>query len=142
MSRPSETAAIIGERSPLVEPALIEMDWGAWEGRRGADLLSEPDSGFMHVENWGWDFQPPGGESPRRVWDRLRPWIEGLSGTIVAVTHVGVMRVILARAAGWDFDGPAPFSVKRDRLYGIDVRTGGTLAFDGKPIRLHDAGGR
>jgi len=142
LSRAVETAAIVGGRIPLVEPALIEMAWGAWEGRRGVDLLSEPDSGFMHVEDWGWDYQPPGGESPRRVWDRLRPWIEGLSGTLVAVTHVGVMRVILARAASWNFDGPPPFSVKRDRLYRIEVGTDGTLAFDGKPVRLVDAGGR
>jgi len=142
LSRAVETAAIVGGRMPLVEPALIEMAWGCWEGRRGIDLLSEPESGFMHVEDWGWDYQPPGGETPRGVWDRLRPWMETVSGTVVAVTHVGVMRVILARATGWDFDGPAPFSVKRDRLYRIDVRTDGRLAFDGMPIRLMDAGGQ
>ena len=45
----------------------------------------------------------------------------GLSGSVVAVTHIGVMRVLLARATGWNFEGSPPFKVKRDRLYRIDV---------------------
>jgi probable phosphoglycerate mutase len=142
LARAVETASIVGRRVPLIEPALTEMAWGAWEGCRGVDLLSEPGSGFLHVEEWSWDFQPPGGETPRMVWGRLKPWLETISGTVVAVTHVGVMRVILARATGWNFVGPAPFRVKRDRLYRIGLRTDGTLAFDGKPVRLVGAGPR
>ena len=142
LARAVETASIVGRRAPLVEPALTEMAWGAWEGRRGVDLLSEPGSGFLHIGEWSWDFQPPGGETPRMVWDRLKPWLATISGTVVAVTHVGVMRIILAKATGWNFDGPAPFRVKRDRLYRIGLRTDGTLAFDGKPVRLVEAGRR
>ena len=139
LARATETASIVGRRVPLVEPALTEMAWGTWEGRRGLDLLSEPGSGFRHVEDWGWNFQPPGGETPRMVLDRLKPWLATIAGTVVAVTHVGVMRVILAKATGWNFDGPAPFRVKRDRLYRIGVRRDGRLAFDGKPVRLVEA---
>jgi probable phosphoglycerate mutase len=141
LSRAVETASIVGGRAPLVEPALIEMAWGSWEGRRGVDLLSERGSGFMHVEDWGWDYRPPLGETPCMVWQRVRPWLAAASGMVVAVTHVGVMRVILARATGWNFAGPAPFTVKRDRLYRIEVSPDGTLLFDGKPVRLAAAGG-
>ena len=140
--RAIETASIVGRRAPLVEPTLTEMAWGVWEGRRGVDLLSDPDSGFLHVDEWGWDFQPPGGETPRIVWDRLKPWLATIAGTVVAVTHVGVMRVMLAKATGWNFDGPAPFRVKRDRLYRIALRADGALAFDGAPARLVEAGPR
>lgn len=142
LSRAVETAFIVGGRMPLVEPALTEMAWGSWEGLRGVDLLSEPGSGFLHIEDWGWNYRPPGGETPQMVWDRLIPWLATVAGTIVAVTHVGVMRVMLARATGWNFEGPAPFRVKRDRLYRIELGADGTLAFDGKPIRLVEAGGR
>jgi len=142
LSRAVETATLVGGRAPLVEPALTEMGWGAWEGRHGLDLLAEPRSGFRHVDEWGWDFQPPGGETPRMVWGRLEAWLATLSGTTVAVTHVGVMRVVLARATGWNFDGPPPFRVKRDRLYRIGVHQGGKLSYDGKPIRLVGAGPR
>ena len=120
--------------------ALIEMDWGGWEGQRGVDLLADPNSGYRHIEEWGWDFQPPGGETPRRVWERVRPWLGSLNGPAVVVSHIGIMRVLLARATGWNFDGPAPFRVKRDRLYRIDVHDDGTLSYDSEPVRLIEAG--
>jgi probable phosphoglycerate mutase len=36
--RAVETAEIVSGRTPRIEPALIEMDWGAWEGSRLDDL--------------------------------------------------------------------------------------------------------
>jgi hypothetical protein len=51
------------------------------------------------------------------------------------------MRVLLARATGWNFDRPAPFRVKRDRLYRIDVHDDGALAHDNDPVRLIQVGG-
>ena len=66
--------------------------------------------------------------------------LSSVSGQALVVTHVGVMRVLLARATGWDFDGEAPFRVKRDRLYRIDVHGDGTLAHDHDPVRLIQAG--
>ena len=51
------------------------------------------------------------------------------------------MRVLLARATGWDFAGPPPFKkVKRDRLYQIDAHDDGTFSYDGDPVRLIEAG--
>ena len=142
LSRAVETAQIVGGRPPVVAPELIEMDWGGWEGQHGVDLLTAPNSGYRHIEEWGWDFQPPGGETPKMVWERVRPWIASLDGPAVVVSHIGIMRVLLARATGWNFDGPAPFRVKRDRLYRIDVRNDGTLVFDNEPIRLIETGSR
>lgn len=137
--RAVETARIVGGKEPVLVPALIEMDWGCCEGRCGIDLLQDSDSGYRHIEEWGWDFQPPEGETPRSVWQRVEPWLSSVRGKAVVVSHVGVMRVLLARATGWDFDGPAPFKVKRDRLYRIDVHDDGTLAHDHDPARLIQA---
>ena len=138
--RAVETARLVAARSPAVAPELVEMAWGAWEGLRGTDLLADGNSGYRHVGQWGWDFRPPGGETPRMVWERVRPWLATLEGLAVAVTHVGVMRVLLARAVGWDFDRPEPFKVKRDRLYVIDISDDGVLAFRDAPLRLIEAG--
>lgn len=134
--RAVETARIVFHREPVVVPDLGEMDWGRWEGQCGLDLLADCNSGYRHIEEWGWDYRPPGGETPRRVSERLQPWLDGLSGLVVAVTHIGVMRVLLARATGWNFEGTPPFRVKRDRLYWIDILDDGTLAYDGMPVRL------
>ncbi|HSG94613.1 MAG TPA: histidine phosphatase family protein, partial [Afifellaceae bacterium] len=67
---------------------------------------------------------------------RLAPWIASLEGSSVAVCHIGVMRVLLARATGWNFSGPAPFQVNRNRLYILTVDDKGELTFDDEPVRL------
>ncbi|WP_246307585.1 hypothetical protein [Azospirillum melinis] len=45
----------------------------------------------------------------------------------LVVTHIGVMRVALALAWGWDFRGPPPVPVKRNRLYAMSLAADGTL---------------
>ncbi|WP_420586316.1 histidine phosphatase family protein [Ruegeria sp.] len=131
--RASETARLVAGRAPQTSDALTEMNWGDWEGLRGVDLIADPDSGYRHIEDWSWAFRPPNGESPAEVWTRLRPWLDQLTGDTVAVCHIGIMRVILARAWGWDFDGPAPFKIKRNRLYIVDMTTLTALP---DPVRL------
>lgn len=135
LSRARETARLVAGRDPRTAPELTEMNWGRWEGRRGADLLAEPGSGFRHVEDWGWDWRPPGGESPADLWARLRGWLERLDRDAVAVCHIGVMRVLLARAHGWNFDGPAPFRIKRNRLYILRAE-GDRLSAEPELLRL------
>ena len=133
LQRAVHTAELVTERTPRVVPALIEMDYGDWEGRRNRDLDAEPDSGFRHLPEWGWDYQPPNGESPAQVRSRLLPWIESLSEDTVAVCHIGVMRVLLAVAYDWHFKGVPPFSIKRNSLYCLQVA--GTLA-PADPLRV------
>lgn len=135
LARAAQTARIVGGRDPRTDPALTEMHWGAWEGRRGLDLLAEPGSGFRHIEDWGWDYRAPGGETPAELWARLRPWLDRLEVDAVAVCHIGVMRVLLARAHGWDFAGPAPFRIKRNRLYLLTLE-GDALRAEPDPLRL------
>ena len=87
------------------EPRLIEADWGAWEGRRLAELRAEGGTAMAENEARGLDFQPPKGESPRAVQQRLAPLLSELAGrrqTVVAVTHKGVIRALYALASGWD----------------------------------------
>jgi len=69
----------------------------------------------------GWDYTPPSSESPADLRTRLIPWANGLTRDTVAVCHIGVMRVLLAHAMGWDFKGDPPFQVKRNRLYLIQI---------------------
>ena len=134
LSRASETATLVSGRTPQIAPELIEMDWGDFEGQRGEELIASPGSGYRHIEDWSWDFRPPSGESPRDVEARLRPWLSRVTADNVAVCHIGIMRVLLARAHGWDFDGPAPFKIKRNRLYILHL--GDTLTAEPEPIRL------
>ncbi|MEM6371676.1 MAG: histidine phosphatase family protein [Pseudomonadota bacterium] len=135
LSRATETAVVVTGRVPGTHAALMEMDWGDWEGAYGRDLRSDPNSGFRDIEDWGWSYRPPGGESPADLRDRLRPWANGLTRDTVAVCHIGIMRVLMAMATGWDFDGPAPFTIKRDRLFILE-KAGEVWRAADTPIRL------
>ena len=136
--RAVETARLVTGRTPRTDPALIEMNWGDWEGLRAKDLHADPACGIRHLEDWGWDYTPPNGESPQTLRSRLVPWAEALTKDTVAVCHIGVMRVLMAHATGWSFAGPAPFTIKRNRLYIISVDVNGWGAAP-DPVRLMEA---
>lgn len=98
-----ETARILG-LDPVPEPRLVEMNWGAWEGRLLEDLRA---CGALTAEReqLGLDFHAPGGESPRDVQNRLKPWLAEVAAAgrpTGAVAHNGVMRALYALATGWD----------------------------------------
>jgi probable phosphoglycerate mutase len=111
LARARETAEILHGGPVTVEPHLIETDWGAWEGRTLAALRAELGAEMAANEARGLDFRPPGGESPRDVQQRLRPLLASLAetaGSVVAVTHRGVIRAVYALASGWDMRGKPP----------------------------------
>ncbi|MGV8988015.1 MAG: histidine phosphatase family protein [Cypionkella sp.] len=135
LKRARDTASLVTGRNPVLSDALIEMNWGQWEGLRGHDLAQDPASGYREIESWGWYYRPPGGETPLEVWARLKPWVTSLRRDTVAVCHIGVMRVLLAQAEAWAFQGPCPFRIKRNRLYIIEIGEGLRLSV-AEPIRL------
>jgi len=133
--RASETARILSGTPPPTDPRLIEMNFGDWEGRSGKDLRADPESDFRDVEYWGWEYRPPNGESPLEVWQRVSAALDDLKQDTLIVCHIVIMRVILAKAHGWEFEGHPPFQIKRDRIYGVTF-DGGVLTADPDPIRL------
>jgi len=85
------------------------------------------------AEARGLDFQPPGGESPRQVQDRLRPLLQRLAATgrpTVAVTHKGVIRALYAQASGWDMTGRAPEKLRDGRAQRFILGPGGAPETD------------
>lgn len=124
LARARETAELLGATSPTTEPTLREMDWGEWEGLTLADLRRDHTKVMAETEARGLDFCAPGGESPRQVQDRLRPWLAILAESgrpTITVSHKGVIRALLALATGWDMLGRPP--VKLDwasgHLFGL-----------------------
>lgn len=110
LARCTETAALLGLGAEI-EPRLIEMDWGRWEGRTVAELRAEPGEEMAVMEACGLDLQPPGGESPRAVQRRLAPLLSEIAANGAptgCVTHKGIIRAILALATGWAMVDPEP----------------------------------
>lgn len=130
LRRATETARILLDRDATPEPALIEMSYGEWEGRRLPDLRAELGDEMRRNENRGLDFTPPGGESPRMVLDRVAPlmirWgIEGRNR--VAVTHKGVIRAVYAAAADWNMTGRAPDKLRWDAAHVFQIGVDATI---------------
>lgn len=114
LRRATETADRLGIH-PTVEPALIEMAWGRWEGQTLDALRAADPTGMRTAEAAGLDLQPPDGESPRTVQDRLRPLLARLAAEgrpTGAVTHKGVLRALLALATGWDMRAKPPVRLR------------------------------
>lgn len=107
--RAVETARLLGmEAAP--EPALIETDWGRWEGQTLV-MLRAADPSVAVREAAGLDLAAPGGESPRALQTRLVPLLASVAAEgrpTGAVTHKGVIRALLSLATGWDMTGPPP----------------------------------
>lgn len=124
LARCVETAALLGTAHAGREPRLAEMSWGAWEGRRLAELRAELGRAMEQNEARGWDFRPEGGESPRDVWARLKSWLEELAEPTLAITHRGVIRAVFATAAGWDLRGKPPAKLDWSAVHFFSVTDG------------------
>jgi len=125
LRRAVETARRLGASSLQLEPRLMEAHHGEWTGLRREEVET-PTRGT------GWDWRPPGGESPREVLARVRAWLdEAAAGsgpeTWIVVTHHGVIRTLLAAAVGWDLRTPAPFRLLPERLHRLRRRGDGHL---------------
>ncbi len=97
--RASETAALAGFPDAVVDPDLMEWDYGEHEGRRTVDIVAETP-GFSK-----WLERPPAGESVEEVGERADRFLEGLktpaegsgSGDVVVFAHGHFLSILIAR---------------------------------------------
>ncbi len=138
--RAQETARILARGRPVIlDPRLVEISYGEWEGQHGADLLADPNSGYVNVEDGGWHRRPPGGESHWEAWERVQPALAEIAADpapALLIVHRALMRVILARAWGWNSDRPEPFRIKRARIDPLPLLPAGTPPEPADPARL------
>ncbi len=130
LNRARQTAQALGLRTATIEPRLIEMNWGEWEGRTLEELRAELGDAMSENEARGLDFRPPGGESPREVQARLTPWLVDVARAghpTLAVTHKGVIRALLAMAYAWDMRGKPPVKLDWTAAHLFQVGEGGDL---------------
>ncbi|MEM9781733.1 MAG: histidine phosphatase family protein [Pseudomonadota bacterium] len=133
LSRAAETARFLADGRPIrVDPRLMELSWGAWEGKRSDEVPKAPD-GAPLVHRLGWRGRPPGGESAADGWARVLPALARLArggDPAVVVTHKALMRVILGQGCGWSGPDAGTVEIKRGRLYRVDLASDGTPSTD------------
>ena len=142
LQRAMETAHLMGVE-PVADRRLIEMDYGAWEGHRLADLRAADPDGMAAIEALGIDYRPPGGESPRMVQARLCPFLAERARAgrdTVAVCHKGVIRALYASAVNWVMQSPPPHRLldSHAHLFSVDLSGSPRIArlnipLDGRP---------
>ena len=139
LKRALETAALLDLNDCHIEPALIEMNWGDWEGEVLKPLRRKLGDVMRNNESRGLDFCPPGGESPRDVQARLRPWLRQLAKSnqdSAAVVHKGIIRCVYALACNWDMRGEAPVDFAWDAIHQFELDADGRLHNDYRSIAL------
>ena len=83
-----------------LEARLKELSFGAWEGLTWPEIEAQDPKGIRARTRDKWRFAPPGGESYAMLAERVRPWLEGLTGDAFVVSHGGVARALMTLIAG------------------------------------------
>lgn len=140
LSRARETAALLG-LDPVVESALIEMDWGDWDGARGDELRARYGDEFDRRISHGLDMRPHGGETPRD----LRARVEGWLGTVRlagrpagAVCHQGVIRALLSLATGWNMIAKPPVELEWSAVQIFGLAGNGDVVLERANVMLDE----
>lgn len=119
--RTLETAAILGQGLDLVPvavDALDEIDFGAWSGRRFADLDGDPAWQRWNVARAS--ALAPGGETMAAAVGRAIAHLDGLvdglarqggGGPVLCVSHCDLIRGMIAHALGLDMDNILRFEI-------------------------------
>jgi alpha-ribazole phosphatase len=141
LRRARETAAAIQEAGgagpePIVEPGLIEQNFGQWQGRKRADIIRH--------RLWvaAADEMPPGGESFVTVIERVRAAIARLSEDyrgrdLVAVAHGGVIRSALGVALDLAPETALAFAIDNLSLTVIERFSGGGRSHDWRIVAVN-----
>lgn len=112
LGRARQTAQVLTETLGLtlhLEPRLMEIHQGDWQGRLRADIGARYPDLFRRWETEPWDVTPPGGEHLRQVQARVYAAVDDIvarhqGGRIGLVTHRIPIALIKVRYQGLDLD--------------------------------------
>lgn len=132
LARALESAEILGRRlglPPRIDPALREMNHGAFEGRTEAEVLERFAEAHAAFEADPERVRRPGGDSYGTLGERLWPALERIvrrhaGERAVVVAHGGPIRLVLSRALDRPLTERAEFGVVNGAWFEIEVAAG------------------
>jgi len=121
LQRAHVTAQIIGDAlgiTPLVDPRVIEMTFGEWEGQLESELSEQFGGDFDVWRQSHYTQRPPGGEALIDVAERVKATLADLqapatSGNAMVVAHQAIMMAMKAALTG-DYSVAAAQSYKQN----------------------------
>jgi len=114
LSRCLETASLLAPRCPVeASDRLRELDFGDWDGESARSCRRRDKKLFDRWMRRPWSTSPPGGESLRELWTRVRRFVASVverfpNRTLAIISHAGPIRTLLAPAPEqfWTMDVP------------------------------------
>ena len=108
LRRAFETAMILGHaigREPQADPRLVELSYGAWEGRTYDESKRSSPEIYRAWEQDPGGNAPPEGESGEQLIGRVKPFLADVaqrhpSGNIAVVCHRTVCRLLACHIMG------------------------------------------
>ncbi|OGG57171.1 MAG: hypothetical protein A3F84_04240 [Candidatus Handelsmanbacteria bacterium RIFCSPLOWO2_12_FULL_64_10] len=124
-----ETAevALAGSRLPIHRTAdLREVSFGAWQGKRWADVEGEFPQEVLHYRQHYGHYAPPGGESLMALRRRSVAAFHRIIGdhrgqTVALFSHGGPCRAILAEVLGLDVTKARRFGMGNASVHVVEV---------------------
>jgi probable phosphoglycerate mutase len=121
LGRTRQTAAILRKfgRYPEThwDARLQEVSLGSWDGLIDADIDAGWPGMLDGASPHDWFFRAPDGESYEATMDRVSAWLRGLNGTVVAVSHGLVGRLIRGAYMGLARDAALRLPVPQDVIW-------------------------
>lgn len=77
-----------------IDPALVEITFGSWEGFTLDELAATGPSAVAARQADKWGYAPPGGESYSMLAKRVAAWLHTIDRDTVAVSHGAVGRCL------------------------------------------------
>jgi broad specificity phosphatase PhoE len=118
--------------TPAIEPALLELHLGSWQGRRMSDFTEEEALLYRAWERDPTSVTPPGGETITSALNRIAPVLDDIlethAGTsIVLVTHSIIGRVALSYLLGFGVELVPRLRLKKASVTKLRVQNGMTV---------------
>ena len=76
------------------EPRIAEISVGSWDGLTHVDIDAQWPGRLDGTTPFDWFFRSPDGESYDAAMTRVYQWLDGLEGTVLAVSHGLIGRLI------------------------------------------------
>lgn len=122
LQRTRETMRIVRQRIGLeaddyrTDERLMEIDFGDWEGSSWTDIAAREPERFAARQADPLGFAPTGGESYRKVFERVAGFLETVQRDTVVVAHAGVLRSFLALRTATDPASVPAIEVPQDQV--------------------------
>ncbi len=126
--RARQTVQALELGDAILDPRLMEQNWGIWEGLTRDQILARHGADAFVKAGSGGTFRPGNGESTGELHARVASFLTDVArqdGDGVVVAHLGVLRAAYTLATGWDMATPMPSELDVSKILLLSLTADG-----------------